>query len=1372
MAEEEKKNRPPELKGDADWLAWKLKASLILQNRGLWPVIEQPNKQPLEDNSSERVKWEKAKTDACEFFYATLSSPVMRMLQIEGAFSETPVSPSKIWRTLCEHYDSTVNVQKKLFIKLFNDSKLAVDQDAAKWVDHLANLAEEIRCRGGVITFEEFKSKVMDNLPENWDSAVLGLSAVESFIKNEEEFKMYFKNCAYNLQRKRLNAEHDASQIRPVFARLAEGPSTSRQPFDWRNQENVRGSGFERGNFRPRGNNKQSLVRFRGNCHYCGVTGHKASQCRKKARDSKNKASKLNEAANAAQMPGQDDNINYSIPIIHPNDPTIVNRAHTARVCTAFVREGEGSWLLDSGATRHFTNDFQILSQPKKLSTPLKVKTASGVVFATWCGDAFIPLSESKCLHLKGVLYASCISENLLSSDCLQDDGVEISLSRAPEKRCRLRTPTCDIYLRNSGGVYLLEPYENHQQENTAMPMEVEGLVSFDDEEDGEGDELNLEENESELENEEENEQENLKSKGKAAQRRYFESIEYWHKKCAHASAARMRKIDEINLKFSFSEVKKSCECEVCATGKTVRMRHLPVNRPMRLNKLIHLDFCGPFKSVGLSGERLFALFIDDYSRYITVYPVYRRTQIYALVDAHIRNVNVETNNPVSAIRVDNAPEFCSSTFLSVLNNLNVVPELIPSYAASYNGKAERANRTILTMARCMLMDSGLPLQFWTYAVQHAAMVHNRLPLVVLNNRSPIELWLGGKADWRNIHVFGEKVTCRIPKEKNPDPKLAPRGFIGVYLGGEPFKGYIIFCPQSKSITWERDIHYFREGSEMGRNLFVHEPGKDDLLEICESNADDERYSNLVAAQALSDKRLICQEPASWKEAEASPQADLWKKAALDEFESHRRLGTYEVVDNVERGKKILYSKLIFKVKRHVDGSVDKFKARWVICGCGQRPGIDFQESSSSVLGRTPLRFLFVVAVARKMVIEQFDAVTAYLNSPIDQDIFVYAPEGSNFPEGTILKLKKAVYGLKQAGRLWQLTILKHLIEEGWLAFHVDDNVFRKQNNFLSVYVDDFVSFSTSKGESDNIFGDIDKKYKLKRLGPIKELLGMSFVYQHESILSVDQIGYIEKISKKYSLTRFPKQPLPVDSYNKVLDDSPLLNAEEATVYRGITGELQYVSGCIRPDLTFASNFLGRSQNKPTQRDMNLALYAMGFLFRTRKSRLMIAPSHDMSLTVYVDSDLGGTGRHGAQSTGGCIIFLGEVPIFWRSNVQSRTATSSCEAELTAMHVASETLEVVQDLCVDAGVNLNLPTPMYCDNNGAVSIANSGVFGPTMSKRKREFQSLHELCKMNKVKPIHILGDLQRADILTKALTSARHQELAKMCGVNLVYDD
>ena len=1381
MGEEDKRTRPPELQGESNWLAWKLKARLILENRGWWKVVEDPDQESKIDNSDEKKRWEKTKMDACEFLYGTLSSDVMRMLETEGAFKVKPVSPAKIWNTLCVHFDAAVHTQKGFYSKLFNDMKLGQGEDAAKWVDRLSTLAEEIRSRGGVISFEQFKSKVLDSLPDDWDSAIMGLSAVENFIQNEEQFKMFFKNIAYNVQRKHMS---DVPSVPSVFARLSHTPFASNTSLSPAGRSISRGNAGEATGVRWQGNFKQSAGRFKGACHYCGKIGHKAAQFRKKRRDEHQKASQVN-AKTAQGPPSQSSdqpnvtphvpggsNIVYSTPIIYPDDHTMVSRAQTARVCNVNVQEGANSWMLDSGASRHFTGKFELLENPKKLTAPLKVKTALGVISATWSGDAFIPLSHNQLFHLKNVLYASKMSENLISSDSLQDDGVEVTFFRAPAKACRLRTPNCDIYLRNSGGVYFMEPYGSRAHvENNAMPMEVE-----EDETLPQNEEENDEE-EADLDEEQEEGDENGDSgkDGEPLKRikvgmKYRDSAQYWHRRCGHASIEKLRKVEEVGSKFSVDEVRNACDCIACATGKTTRITHPPVKKPSRLNQLIHMDFCGPFRTSGYAGEKLFALFIDDYSCYTTVYPVHRRTQIYALIDAHIRNVNAETNCPVSAIRVDNAPEFCSNTFLTTLNNLNVVPEMVPAYASNYNGKAERANRTILNIARCMLIDSGLPLRFWTYAVTHAAMIHNMLPSTVLNGKSPDEVWSGGRLQWKNVHIFGEKVVCWVSPKKNSDPKLCPRGFVGIYLGGEPFKGYLIYNPQIRTVSWESDIHYYKNGSETGRDMFTQNPNNNPMLEIVSPTDTDEELPIVTAVQAFDVKNINVEEPASWKEAEKSPQAQEWRKAVFDEFQAHRTLGTFEIVDHVEGANKILHTKLIFKVKKHTDGTIDKFKARWFVCGCGQRPGLDFSESSSSVLGKTPLRVLFVIAVARKMVIDQFDAVTAYLNSPIDRDIYVYAPEGSDFPEGTILKLRKAVYGLRQAGRLWQKTISKHLIEMGWNQFHVDDNIFRKHDNFMSVYVDDFVSFSVNQNGSDSAFDEISSKFKLKRMGPIKELLGMNFDYQRDGMY-IDQEGYIEKIAKKYSLTKFPKQPLPIDSYNKLWENSPNLNSEDTTVYRGLTGELQYVSGCTRPDLTFAANFLGRSQTNPTQQDLFFAYYVMGFLYRTRKSRLTVFPCHEMNLAVYVDSNLGGEGRHGASSTGGCIIFLANVPVFWKSNVQGRTATLTCEAELSAMHTASETLEVILDLCVDAGVEVKLPTPVYCDSWSAVQIARSGVFGPTMSKRKREMQSVHELYKNGILEPIYIQGCEQRADIFTKALNAARHQELAKLCGVDLVYD-
>lgn len=126
-----------------------------------------------------------------------------------------------------------------------------------------------------------------------------------------------------------------------------------------------------------------------------------------------------------------------------------------------------------------------------------------------------------------------------------------------------------------------------------------------------------------------------------------------------------------------------------------------------------------------------------------------------------------------------------------------------------------------------------------------------------------------------------------------------------------------------------------------------------------------------------------------------------------------RKIGVWEEV-RLPEGKRAVSSKWVFARKHDPNGRVTKHKGRFVVRGFDQREGIGFQETFASLM------IMFAISVKKQWKMQGFDVVSAYPHSPIDEEIYVNAPEGFLCKRpGDVLLLKKALYGTKQAARCW-----------------------------------------------------------------------------------------------------------------------------------------------------------------------------------------------------------------------------------------------------------------------------------------------------------------------------------------------------------------
>jgi hypothetical protein len=131
-------------------------------------------------------------------------------------------------------------------------------------------------------------------------------------------------------------------------------------------------------------------------------------------------------------------------------------------------------------------------------------------------------------------------------------------------------------------------------------------------------------------------------------------------------------------------------------------------------------------------------------------------------------------------------------------------------------------------------------------------------------------------------------------------------------------------------------------------------------------------------------------------------------------------------------GAKLVGSRFVFACKWNSAGDVVGHKARLVAQGFTQREGVNFTETFAPVAMMTSVCTIIATAAQEGYVLEQTNVDKAYLHGDLDEDIWMRLPEGikDSKPAGTVLKLCKALYGVKQAGRAWNA----HL---GYCSFEV-----------------------------------------------------------------------------------------------------------------------------------------------------------------------------------------------------------------------------------------------------------------------------------------------------------------------------------------------
>jgi hypothetical protein len=263
---------------------------------------------------------------------------------------------------------------------------------------------------------------------------------------------------------------------------------------------------------------------------------------------------------------------------------------------------------------------------------------------------------------------------------------------------------------------------------------------------------------------------------------------------------------------------------------------------------------------------------------------------------------------------------------------------------------------------------------------------------------------------------------------------------------------------------------------------------------------------------------LIEKEPTCFEE---GIQKKEWVDAMTEEYQSIIKNDVWEIVPR-PKNKDVVSSKWMYKIKHVADGSIEKYKARFVARGFSQKEGIDYEEMFAPVARYTSIRTIIALAAKMKWKLHQMDVKTAFLNCVIEEEVYIEQPQGFEVEERKthVYKLKKSLYGLKQAPRAWCGRINSFPTSLGFTKSKVDSNLYFKVMNdepvILLLYVDDLLLTGEEKFIT-NCKKKLAAKFEMKDLGLMHYFLGLD-VWQIPKKIFLNQGKYAVEILKTFDM--------------------------------------------------------------------------------------------------------------------------------------------------------------------------------------------------------------------------------------------------------------
>ncbi len=174
--------------------------------------------------------------------------------------------------------------------------------------------------------------------------------------------------------------------------------------------------------------------------------------------------------------------------------------------------------------------------------------------------------------------------------------------------------------------------------------------------------------------------------------------------------------------------------------------------------------------------------------------------------------VELQSGYKVKKLRSDRGGEYTSNEFNKFCDEMGMERQLTVAYSPQQNGVAERKNRTIVEMAKCMMFEKGMPLEFWAETVNTAVYVLNRSPTKALDKKTPFEAYSGRKPGLKHLKVFGSVCYAHVPNPQRQKLDLASKRC--VFLGyGSCEKGYRLYDIATGKVIISRDVVFNEEAS-------------------------------------------------------------------------------------------------------------------------------------------------------------------------------------------------------------------------------------------------------------------------------------------------------------------------------------------------------------------------------------------------------------------------------------------------------------------------------------------------------------------------------------------------------------------------------
>ncbi|KAA8498096.1 Retrovirus-related Pol polyprotein from transposon TNT 1-94 [Porphyridium purpureum] len=749
-------------------------------------------------------------------------------------------------------------------------------------------------------------------------------------------------------------------------------------------------------------------------------------------------------------------------------------------------------------------------------------------------------------------------------------------------------------------------------------------------------------------------------------------------------------------------------------------------------------------------------------------------------------------------------------------------------YRPNSHAEQQRFHHTLNQGIRANLVQAGLGKRWFMHAAQHFAFMTNRLHVGRKSGKTPFELRHGEKWSPRNLSLpFGCKV---VYKDDQPDNKYAPRGKVGILVGVGEHPMAILVLPrddwtsETPKVIRTQDFKAFTHEFPLKgiEREMVSLSQQEELPEVDEPSAVeavqdlDRRIDALRAREAELEKeiealkvRVVDEERAAGTGGPVTiPQLNLTTllktgaalaseqgRAAMEkEVKSMLKFGVWDesplTLEEARRqpGARFVRTHFIFGLKfAEMPEEFRKGKCRlvaggnriWGSDGAATNDIFDYETPA----GLSAIRMIIAVAAILGLQIVSFDISSAYLHADLSgPPTFAYLPREICDSKGTVVRLRKALYGLPRSGSDFSQDARRRLQKFQWKLVHGEKNVYVRRNAasssvaLLALYVDDGL-LACREEERPGIIEELKQEFLIEKApellteGGSLRFLGTSISLKNGSVSLANQ-EYQDVVIREFEQD-IRRVLRAVKSPSEKLDGEEVLNYQviwKTLKVREHVGRLMWLARTVRPDIAYAVGMIARYVDKWNVAAERLLVRVVQYLKTPREALEYHVLGNlkegirGVNILGYTDADFAGCPESRVSTSGRATYLVAgdyKYLVDWSSRKQRFVSSSTSESELAALEETVQ-LSLFPALSFLRSIrDGEFSVILMCDNQAVMRAIEMG-YSPKLHHmaitRATDLAWLHQVCEKQKlVKLAFVKTDENVADLMTKALFPEGH---------------